>query len=135
MHQILLRDRIENGEVPDLRASIGWSRRDSDYPLLFERCVTWASSRDQTGRLSAFAYLTGTGLEHGYIEDVMVHPDHQRRGLGVALVRALLAEARARAISIVTVTHAAQHRGFYERCGFRPCPGGLWTLDADSITP
>lgn len=134
MHSIVLRAPIAPGEVPDLRASVGWSRRDSDYPLLFDRCVTWACSRDWEGRLSAFAYLTGTGLEHGYIEDVMVRPDHQRRGLGVALIRTLLADARARAISIVTVTYAGQHRGFYERCGFRPCAGGLWTLEAPPAT-
>jgi GNAT superfamily N-acetyltransferase len=130
MHRILLRDRIDDAEVPSLRASIGWSRRDSDYPLLFQRCVTWASSRDAQGQLCAFAYLAGTGLEHGYIEDVMVHPSQQRRGLGVALVRALLADAATRAISIVTVTYAAQHQRFYERCGFEPSAAGLWRLKA-----
>lgn len=29
---------ISNNEVPDLREAIGWSRRDEDYPTLFERC-------------------------------------------------------------------------------------------------
>ncbi|MCM3783449.1 GNAT family N-acetyltransferase [Neobacillus mesonae] len=125
---ILINDLIESHEVPDLRQSVGWDRRDQDYPILFERCLFWGSARDESGRLVAFGYITGTGLEHGYMEDVIIHPDFQRQGLGKQLVQSLLHTAETYEVSIVTVTFANQHESFYIESGFTPCKGGLWRL-------
>jgi ribosomal protein S18 acetylase RimI-like enzyme len=72
---------IENSEVPDLRQSVGWDRRDHEYPVVFKRCNFWAGVRDG-GKLIAFGYIAGMGLQHGYMEDVIVHPKYQRQGIG-----------------------------------------------------
>ncbi|MFD1135885.1 GNAT family N-acetyltransferase [Paenibacillus urinalis] len=123
---ILINNSIQDHEVPDLRQSVGWDRREQDYPILFERCLLWGSARDMNGRLIGFGYITGTGLEHGYMEDIMIHPDFQRQGLGKQLVQALLHAAEAARIPIVTVTFADQHESFYIKGGFKRCRGGLW---------
>lgn len=114
-------------EAPDLREAVGWDRHDGAYPQLLERVLFWAGARAESGELIAFAYVAGTGLPHGYLEDVLVHPAWQRRGLGMTLVTALLQEAARTNVGIVTVTYRAEHRAFYEACGFRWCDGGLWT--------
>lgn len=114
-------------EVPELREAVAWGRRDSDYPGVLSRCLYFAGCRHADGRLVAFGMMIGTGYEHAYLEDVMVHPQHQRRGLGKALVACLMVEARRREIPIVTITHAREHASFYAGEGFEPCPGGLWT--------
>ena len=114
-------------EVPDLRTAVGWDRADADYPDLLGRVRCWAGARDADGLLVAFGYVAAPGLAHGYLEDVIVHPAHQRRGLGRALVRCLLAEAARAGIGVVTVTYRPEHRAFYERCGFRWCDGGIWS--------
>jgi GNAT superfamily N-acetyltransferase len=114
-------------EVPSLREAVGWARHDWAYPQILERVLFWAGIRDDAGRLVAFAYVAGTGLPHGYLEDVIVHPDWHRRGLGMALVRVLLKEAARRNVGIVTVTFQPEYRAFYEACGFRWCNSGLWT--------
>lgn len=118
---------LRDDEVPALRKSVGWEARQQDYPLVFQRCNFWASARDEDGKLIAFGYICGMGLEHGYLEDVMVHPAHQGKGLGKMLVRALLEEARRSGLSIITVTYAPESTEFYLRCGFTACPGGLAT--------
>ena len=64
---------IENHEVPDIRELVGWGRRDKDFPAIFERCNFWAGVRDENHKLIAFGYVTGMALEHGYMEDIMVH--------------------------------------------------------------
>jgi GNAT superfamily N-acetyltransferase len=117
---------LNAAEVPALRARVGLSRREHDYPVLLERCQFWAAARDAEGTLVAFGYLSGMGLEHGYIEDVMVDPAYRRQGLGRALVLALLEEATRRGTAIVTVTFAPAHRAFYEACGFEIGYGGVW---------
>ncbi len=117
-------------EVPALRAAVGWDRADADYPGLFGRLLCWAGARDADGRLVAFGYVAAPALSHGYLEDIIVHPAHQRRGLGLALVRRLLAEAAWAGVGVVSTTYRPEHRAFYERCGFRWCDGGAWTPPA-----
>lgn len=109
---------IEPWEVPKLRKAVGWGPREYEYPALLERCDFYASVRDSQNRLIAFGYVCGMGLEHGYLEDIMVHPDHQRHGIGQALVKTLLAEAKTRGRLIITVTFDEERREFYEKCGF-----------------
>ncbi len=115
---VMINLSIEDKEVPLLRESVGWARRDQDYPLLFERCTFWAGMRGKHGELIAFGYLCGMGLEHGYIEDVIVHPAYQGLGIGAKLVKRLLVEAETVGIEVVTVTFDTKHASFYQRCGF-----------------
>ncbi|WP_032122438.1 GNAT family N-acetyltransferase [Clostridium amazonitimonense] len=123
---MLINLEIQNHEVPALRQAVGWEGRDSDYPVLFEHCLFWAGLRDKNGNLIAFGYMVGPGIEHGYLEDVIVHPSYQGKGIGNALVKRLMKEAEDRGISIVTVTLEESNRSFYEECGFASCPGGVW---------
>jgi GNAT superfamily N-acetyltransferase len=117
---------IEPHEVPALREQVGWEGRHSDYPILFQRCNFWAGLRDEKNELIAFGYISGMGLQHGYMEDIIVHPLHQKKGIGQALVKKLLEEAKRIGLEIVTLTYASKHMAFYTECGFTPCPGGVW---------
>jgi len=117
---------LSNDEVPDLRESIGWGRRDQDYPALFKHCNFWAGVRDEDNNLIAFGYVAGMGLEHGYLEDIIVHPDYQRKGIGVQLVRSLLQESKRIGLDIVTVSFEEKNRKFYQTCGFSTSLGGVW---------
>lgn len=58
-----------------------------------------------------------------YLVELDVHPDHGRRGLGRALVEAVLARARTAgypSVSLVTFRDLPWNAPFYERLGFRP---------------
>ncbi|MGE6257383.1 GNAT family N-acetyltransferase [Heyndrickxia sporothermodurans] len=116
---------IENHEVPQLREAIGWGRRDKDYPTIFERCNFWAGARDENDQLIAFGYVCGMGLEHGYLEDIIVHPDYQKKGIGVQLVNKLLEESKRFGLGIITVTFEPQNLNFYKTCGFTPSNSGV----------
>ena len=117
---------ISNKEVPELRELVGWGRRDEDYPTLFERCNFWAGVRNENKKLIAFGYVCGMGLEHGYMEDIIVHPKYQGQGIGVKLVQELLLESERFGLSIVTVTYEENNTNFYKICGFTPGSGGVW---------
>lgn len=78
------------------------------------------------------AALAGMGalklieLGHAEIKSMRVAPAHLRRGIGAAIVAHLLAEARARGLTRVSLetgsTDAfAAARAMYERAGFAPC--------------
>lgn len=123
---ILINLNIQDHEFPDLRQAVGWERRDSDYPTLLKHCLFWAGLRDNNEKLIAFGYMVGPGIEHGYLEDIIVHPSYQGKGIGRLLVNKLLQEAQEREVSIVTVTFEESNQNFYRNCGFTPCPGGVW---------
>lgn len=124
--EIIINLPIESHEVPNLRELVGWDGRHTDYPMLFDRCNFWAGLRETQGELIAFGYVAGMGLQHGYMEDIMVHPQFQKQGIGQALVKKLLQEAERIGLEIVTLTFDSKHTSFYTVSGFRPCSGGLW---------
>lgn len=94
--------------------------------MLFERCNFWAGLKNEKNKLIAFGYICGMGLEHGYMEDIIVHTDYQGRGIGVSLVKALLQEAEQFGLKIITVTLAKEKTNFYKVSGFKPGTSGLW---------
>ncbi|WP_328308986.1 GNAT family N-acetyltransferase [Actinomycetospora sp. NBC_00405] len=58
-----------------------------------------------------------------HLEQVSVHPDHARRGLGARLVEDLLARARAdghHAVTLTTFVDVPWNGPYYARLGFRP---------------
>jgi len=117
---------IQAHEVPDLREAVGWERREQDYPTLLERCQFYAGARDEYQRLIAFGYISGMGLQHGYLEDILIHPDYRYQQLGTDLVHTLLQQARYNQIEIVTCTFTEEHASFYQKCGFTLGKGGVW---------
>lgn len=125
-YQVQINMPISDQEVPELRQLIGWEKRAEDYPILFQRCNFWAGVRNEHEKLIAFGYVCGMGLEHGYLEDIMIHPEYQRMGIGVALVKGLLQESERFGLRIVTTTYEEHHTAFYEMCGFKPGSGGVW---------
>ena len=56
---------------------------------------------------------------YGDVQSVMVRQEHRNRGIGAALMAAILAEARARKLEHVTVHSGRRAVDFYLRNGFR----------------
>ena len=66
-----------------------------------------------------------------YVQEVDVHPDHGRRGIGTSLIQEVCAWAKSQGIEAVTLTtfrHLPWNAPFYERLGFRP-------LGQEELTP
>ncbi|WP_026560397.1 GNAT family N-acetyltransferase [Bacillus sp. J37] len=125
-HKVIINIPIDTNEVPDLRELVGWSRREEDYPTLFERCNFWAGVRDENDILIGFGYVCGMGLEHGYMEDIIIHPMYQGQGIGSELVKELLRESERIGLGIITVSFEQNKTNFYKACGFTPGSGGVW---------
>ena len=66
--------------------------------------------------------LLGVVDEAAHVEQVSVHPDHARHGIGRALVERAAAWASARglrALTLTTYVHVPWNGPYYERLGFR----------------
>ncbi|MEU0068344.1 GNAT family N-acetyltransferase [Streptomyces sp. NPDC006332] len=78
------------------------------------------------------AYLIADRVDGNlHVEQVSVHPDSARRGVGRSLLEHLAAHARsegAPALTLTTFTHVPWNAPYYARCGFQ-------LMDASSLTP
>lgn len=108
-----------------LRRSVGWDLR----PEVQGRAALAATARAVTawkeGRPVGMARLIGDGM-YWLLVDVVVCPEFQGRGIGRAMVTALLCWARDQLVAGGQVTvHLVSARGkesFYSRLGFTPIP-------------
>jgi GNAT superfamily N-acetyltransferase len=75
------------------------------------------------GRQVGFARASGDRTLFARISDVIVWPEHQRKGIGKALVQALLDHPELSTVQIWMLNTSDAHR-LYERYGFRPCTDG-----------
>jgi ribosomal protein S18 acetylase RimI-like enzyme len=68
------------------------------------------------GALVGAGRALSDGLDCSYIADVAVHPDHQGRGLGQAIIRQLVSFSRGHKKIILYANPGAE--GFYRKLGF-----------------
>ncbi|WP_030848181.1 GNAT family N-acetyltransferase [Streptomyces sp. NRRL F-4474] len=77
-------------------------------------------------------YLIAERVDGGmHVEQVSVHPDHARRGIGRSLLEHLAAVAVGEgvpALTLTTFTEVPWNAPYYVRCGFRP-------LGEEALTP
>ena len=80
------------------------------------------------GEAVAMGRVVGDGGAVFHVTDMAVHPDHQRRGLGTAVMEAILGYIEGAAPPRAYVNLMADVDGFYERFGFeetRPASKGM----------
>lgn len=113
-------------EVQEICASVGWSRRE---PALIARALlnSLAVVSIWDGEIMVgFARATGDKVFNATIWDVVVRPSHQRRGIGLLVMRELLKELdTAYGIPLVTLYADPGTDGFYKKFGFMTDPSGV----------
>ena len=76
------------------------------------------------------AYLLGTFLPQSlHIDQVTVHPDAARRGLGALMIESVSADPRAKKLGLMTLTSFANvpwNAPYYERIGFLDIAESDW---------
>lgn len=81
-------------------------------------CVFLCAREGET--LLGFGYFQFV-MDEGYMGDLAVAADYRRRGVGRALLKALLREAKARNLAFLTLEVRESNLpaiGLYEKCGF-----------------
>lgn len=109
-------------EAARLYAAVGWTAYTRDLDLLVaalagSTCVLTARENG-TGALVGLIRTISDGHTVVYVQDLLVAPDHQRAGIGGALLDAVLERSRhVRQIVLLTDDEDGQ-RAFYQSRGF-----------------
>lgn len=117
-----------------LFAEIGMASVAEDEPLPLEALeryrqagLAWVAVDEGDAPV---AYLVAEPVDGAlHVEQVTVHPDHARRGLGRALLDHLERHAAAEGVTALTLTTFAEvpwNAPYYARLGFVPLPEEEW---------
>ncbi len=107
-----------------LRTAVGWGGPSPETAAggLSGSLICVCVRKD--GELVGFGRVIGDGCFAFYIQDMIVHPDHQRRGIGKAVMERIMSyiEGAGSGDSQVGLMAATGSPAFYERFGFKVRP-------------
>lgn len=108
-------------EILRLYASVGWTSYTEDPAALREgylhSLAVLAAYED--GELLGIIRAVGDGATVVFIQDILVFPEHSRRGVGTALMRAMLEKYRGVRQIQLTTDDDPGAKAFYTSIGFR----------------
>lgn len=111
---------LQIDEVLDLYRSVGWNAYTENPAALrsgLDGSALVVTAR-AGGRLVGLARVVSDGATICYVQDVLVHPDAHRAGVGSALVRAALAPFASVRQKVLLTDDSPDQRAFYESLGF-----------------
>ena len=103
--------------LSDLRESVGWNRMEGEYnnPLMTSYYHIAVYEDD---KMVGYIDSVSNGVTDAYIQDLMVHPDYQGKGLGTELMNQMIAYLKENRIYIISVVFEESLKPFYDRFGF-----------------
>ena len=112
-----INELIKPEDISSLREAVGWNRMDRELcnPLLTSYChIAVYEGNELIGYIDSIS----NGVTDAYIQDLMVHPKYQGKGIGTELMNRMIDYMKEKHIYIVSVIFEEKLKGFYERFGF-----------------
>ena len=117
--------------LADLRESVGWNRMESEYknPLLTSYYHIAVYEKEA---LIGYIDCVSNGVTDAYIQDLMVRPDYQGRGIGTDLMEKMIDYLKNKHIYMISVVFDESLKAFYKKFGFyNMLCGQLETYDCE----
>lgn len=108
---------IKANELMRLYSNVGWweERKEQDIDTMLRKETTVGAWKDDV--LIGFARAVSDGKFRAYIEDVVIHNEFQKLGIGTKLVSGLLEELAH--IDVISLFCEEDLIPFYEKSNFR----------------
>ena len=116
---------VDPREIENLRAAVGWDPSEGTYENVLRRHYAYYTARAGDSELVGYVSVLSDGIADAFLLDLMVHPTHQKAGLGIGLVRRAIRDMKRAGIQCVQVTFNDDLEPFYRQCGFHIFKGGI----------
>lgn len=118
MLQYVMNPDASAESIAALRRSVGWGGMEEELrdPALRDYLRLACYDGDT---LAGFLAVVSNGVTDAYIQDVMVRPEYQGRGIGTELMNRAIDRLKADRIYMISVIYGEEAlRPFYEKFGF-----------------
>lgn len=108
-------------EYTKLRDSVGWWKTDEKAIETALKNSLFSLVVLENGDVVGIGRIIGDGGLYFYIQDLIVHPEYQNKGLGKMMINELLhyIKANAKRGAFVGLMAAKGHKKYYEQFGFK----------------
>src|SRR5690554_567814 len=110
---------ITNNQLLYLYNSVGWyayTNNDQDLTKMVKNSFWWAACYDAE-QLVGFIRCIGDGLTITYVQDLLVHPDYQRKQIGTTLLKLALDTFKSVRQFVLITDDTQKTTSFYEHVG------------------
>lgn len=115
--QYFINQPISKKAIADLREAVGWNRMEKEYSSPGFHSYDYIAAYDE-GLLIGYIGCVSNGVTDAYIQDLMVHPNFQRQGIGTELMNRMIAVLKEQRIFMISVIFEEKLQPFYDRFGF-----------------
>lgn len=119
-------NKLTAQEFVYLTEVVGWGSPNIKQIEIALKNTIYSISVEMNGKIIGMGRIIGDGARIFYIQDVVIHPDYQRIGIGTQIMEKLLNYIENLPFSshniMVGLMSAKGKEGFYERFGFRKRP-------------
>ena len=123
--EVIRAAKVEPKEIEDLREIVGWDRSEGTYQEVLNRYFTYYIVRNRKDQLVGYMSILSDGISDAFLVDLVVHPEHQGKGLGTQIVKKALTDIKEAGIRCIQVTFSYDLEPFYKKCGFHIFKGGI----------
>ncbi|MDO5156796.1 MAG: GNAT family N-acetyltransferase [Eubacteriales bacterium] len=112
-----INEEVNVEKIATLREAVGWNRMENELrnPLMTSYIHIAAYEEDV---LIGYIDSISNGVTDAYIQDLMVHPKYQGKGVGTELMNQMIACIKEKHIYMVSVIFEEEMKSFYEKFGF-----------------
>lgn len=118
MLEYKMNPKIPPEDIAALRRSVGWGGMEAELGNPALRDYLRIACYDEE-KMVGFLAVVSNGVTDAYIQDVMVRPDYQGKGVGRSLMNRAIERLKADHIYMISVIYGEEKlRPFYEKFGF-----------------
>lgn len=111
-------EKVSVSSLADLRQSVGWNRMEQEFgnPKLKDFLTISCYNNSE---LIGYVDVVSNGVTDAYIQDLIVRPNYQNKGIGTELMNKAISYIKEKGIYMISVIYGEEElRSFYERFGF-----------------
>ena len=123
--EIIRNGQVAPKEIEDLRVAVGWDRSEGTHENILRKHFAYYTVRNDDFSLIGYLSILSDGISNAFLLDLMVHPEYQKTGLGIDLVRTAIKDIKQAGIQCIQVTFNDDLEHFYKKCGFHIFKGGI----------
>lgn len=111
-------EKVSASSLADLRQSVGWNRMEQELGNPKLKDFLTISCYDAS-ELIGYVDVVSNGVMDAYIQDLIVRPDYQNKGIGTELMNKAISCIKEKGIYMISVIYGEEElRSFYEKFGF-----------------